>query len=593
MSSAQNRKEFTSRFSARTTLLTGLLIGVVSGVVVYSIIVWTIRSSNSGMGSSSYSTESTDTQRLANSFDTIFSDELSQSDFFGLTESLSTLTQHDLKKLIKKSSNLPWNTRLYTLQEMLVEFLVHISPKEALASLVDFDEHRRLVLLRVVFACWSKTNLEQALSAATELPQSEQHSVLRAIFTEQNSLSSEDLLSISSKHNLESELIAWHRELETFEVLDQEPAKALDLLANDEIDDFLQMDLYRQIVDKWYQLDGMNIIPQIGNARLRESLWSELFDFVTGRDRVVALDYLFGDSERISRPGLAQHLINYWVKDNAEEAFQAVQDLPNSQFRNSMMQRLVFDWAETDPNAVLERLMDIPRFYRSSVLSAAAAELAQDNPKDVLDRISSFRSLPGTNIGSATRTIIRNWSDDEPTQSLEWVQTNTIKGSTLRNDLLSEVLGEYALEEPEQAMKIAVQEFISAEVYPNLESSVIRSLLFANRLDTAKELLGQVRGENRVSQTIEVGVEFAKKSQIDEVITLSSSIPEERNSDYFYQLVTRLTIYDRVSEIMEVISKIPNTEVQSDVAEQLLSAGYGDSTFTTEQVETLRSYVSE
>lgn len=577
----------------RTTLLAGLLIGVAVGVVVYLITGWTTNSSQFGEGLSFYTTESTDSTNLSKRFDRIFSDELSQSDFVGLTKLLSTLDQHDLMKLIKKSSTQPRNTRLYTVQEMMVEFLVHISPEEAFASLADFDEHRRLVLLRVVFTYWSKTNLEQALSAAKELPQSEQHSVLRTIFAEQNNLNSEQLLSLSRRLKLESELEAWQRELEAYALLDQEPAIAFDLLSNDEIDDTQQLDLYRQIVDQWYQLEGLNIISQIRNAGLSAGLRGELFDFVTARDRVAALNYLFGDSEQNAQLSQARNLIGYWVEDNAEEAFRAVQDLPNSQFRNSMMQRLVFDWAETDPDAVLERLMDIPRYYRSSVLSTAAAELAQNNPKDVLDRISSFRSFPGINVDSATRTIVRNWSNDEPRQSLEWVQTNTKKGSIFRNELLSEVLGEFALEDPKQAMSIAVQEFISDDVYPSLDSTVIRSLLFADRLDTAKELLGQVRDANRLSQTIDVGVEFAKKNRIDEVIAISSSVPEGRKADYFYQVATLLTIYDRASEIMEVISIIPTAEVRSDVAELLLSGRYGDSTFTTEQVETLRSYVSE
>ncbi|MXW07858.1 MAG: hypothetical protein F4Z87_07030, partial [Gammaproteobacteria bacterium] len=220
----------------RTTLLAGLLIGVAVGVVAYLITVWTTNSSHFGEGLSSYTTESTDSTNLTKRFDRIFSDELSQSDFVGLTKSLSTLDQHDLMKLIKKSSTQPKNTRLYTVQEMLVEFLVHISPEEAIASLADFDEYRRLVLLRVVFAYWSKTDLEQALSAATELPQSEQLSVLRAIFAEQNNLYSEELLSISSKHSVESELEEWQRALEIYAVLDQEPAKAIVLLSDDEID---------------------------------------------------------------------------------------------------------------------------------------------------------------------------------------------------------------------------------------------------------------------------------------------------------------------------------------------------------------------
>lgn len=258
-----------------------------------------------------------------------------------------------------------------------------------------------------------------------------------------------------------------------------------------------------------------------------------------------------------------------------------------------MMQSLIYGWSPIDPNAVLERLMEIPRMYRTDVVSLAAGALAADDYEGVLDRVLSFRSVPGTNVDLAIENVVRTWSREEPERALEWVQINVADRSPRRSKLLNEVLPNYALIEPEQAMTIAVQEFNPDSLYSNLESRVISSLLYADRLDTAKELLDQVRDEIRALESVNVALEFAKNNRIDEVIALSSSVSAEEKADYFYWLVVRLTIVDRSSEIMEVVSKIPTSKLQSDVVNRMLSGGYGESNFTSDQLTTLRSYVSD
>ena len=529
MISTQTRNEVASQYSVRTILLTGLLIGVAVGVVVYAITIRTFSSLKSVEGPSSPTTESAHSKSTKNEIDRVFSIELTEPNLLKLTEYLSTLNQRNLKDLIEKSSKHSWNPRLYTIQEILVEFLVQISPEEAVASLAGFTDHKRHAFLRVVFAHWSTTNLERALSAALALPRTDQRLILDTIFREHNSLSSEDLSLLSSRLNFESEFVEWQREVDTYEILDEEPARAFDFLTNDEIDDIQQVDLYRQTVNEWFKLEGLNIIPQIGNADLRGGLWGELFDYVTGKDRPAALDFLIGDDEQISRPGLVSHLLDRWGEDDPKEAFRAVQDLPKSQFRNSVSRSLIFDWGQRDPNAVLERLMEIPRMHRSDAVSAAAAALANVNPEDALERVLSFSSVPGTNVDVAIQSVVRIWATDEPTRALEWIQINAKVGSTSRKTLIRSVIGKYALVEPTKAMTIAVEEFKSDQSGDRLDSYVIRSLLSADRINTAIELLQQVQNDSRTLETVNVGVELAKKNRMDEVWHLASPFLPRRN----------------------------------------------------------------
>lgn len=567
--------------------------GLAVGVVVYLIAIWISNATNLGGNLSLSNSQSSHWDVSENDIDLLFSRELSQSDFVKLTASLTNLDQRELQDLIKKSSKQSWHSRLYTVQETLVELLARMSPEEAVASLDDFAEHRRRALLRAVFTHWSIVNLERALSAALKLPRADQSYALNTIFAEQTSLSIDDLSALSSKLNFETELDAWTKELDTYEMLDQEPAKAFDLLNSDAIDDIQQIDLYRQVVEKWYQLDGLKIISPINNAELAGGLSGELLDNVIQKDRQAALNFLSADDEQFSQQSLGRYLVSNWIEEDVEEAFQAVQELPKSQFRNAMMQSLIYGWSPNDPNAVLERLMEIPRIYRTDAVSLATGALAADDPEGALDRVLSYRSVPGTNVDLAIENVVRTWSREEPEQALEWVQINVKDRSPRRSKLLNEVLPNYALIDPEQAMTIAVQEFNPDSLYSNLESGVISSLLFANRLDSAKQLLSQVPDERRALETVNVALEFAKNNRIDEVIDLGSSVSTEEKSDYFYWLVVRLTIVDRSSEIMEVVSRIPTAELQSAVVNRLLSGGYGESNFTSDQLTTLRSYLSD
>ena len=142
-------------------------------------------------------------------------------------------------------------------------------------------------------------------------------------------------------------------------------------------------------------------------------------------------------------------------------------------------------------------------------------------------------------------------------------------------------------------MTVAVEEYRSDQIGRSLESSVIFSLLSADRVDTAIELLDQVRDEIRGSETINVGAELAKKGRMDDVLALSTSVSSEEKLNYFYWVAARMTDYDQASDILELISRIPTVELQSDVVERIFSQRYGLSAFTAKQIETLKSYISK
>ena len=474
---------------------------------------------------------------------------------------------------------------------MLVEFLVRYSPAEAVASIAEFPNHRRHALLQLIFTHWSSSNIHEALSAMTNLRSVDRHVAINTIIVESSDASSQELISAKLRLNSDLDLVEWQQERDIHEIMDQDPFQAIDWLANDTIDDSRQIDLYRQIVERWYQYEGCSIITQLEGTGLSGDVYDELFEQITEKDRVSALDFINSVDDSLQKK-LGYRLIENWVKDDAESAFLAVKYLPKSSFRNSMLRKVAADWGRKDPSIVMDRLLEFPRLYRSVAIAAIASEFALEDPKSALDRMEHLRSVPGTYVDRAVQSIIRTWSTEAPTLALEWVQSHTKVASKTRTELLSEVLSKYALVAPKQAMDIAVEEFSPKYYVYDLERRVLSSLLSDEQLDTAIGLLDRVRDEIRKSASIEIGTELVKQDRISDALNLGDQLFEEQRIDYFNSLAWSL-IRNNTSKFFDLMPQLPSNKLQSDLAEQILDSSSLHRYLSSDQLKVLQSYLPD
>ena len=597
MDSTITQPNRTQKSSVYLILMVGITIGLAVGVTGYLVVNWLFNSDGAGFNQTvsdnsngNANTSSVESAKIE--FDWIFSDELRQSELLEVAELLPTLDLPQLLDLTATSSTQPWTPRLYTIQEMLVELLVQSSPLEAVASLKQYPEHRRRGLLQLVFTHWSKSKFEEAIAAANDLPRSQKRVAMRAIFEERSDLSSEDFSLTANKFDFKSELDAWEQKIAIYGLLDQDPSSAFDRLLNDEIDDSLQRDLYQQVVEKWFEYDGMNILTILDDAPIMGGFSGDLFDLVVGQDRVAALEFIQNVDES-RRIGLGYQLLDSWSRSNTEEALQAVLDLPKSTFRNSMLSSVVRDWAEEAPHAVLDRLLEIPRLYRADAVSAVANQFALENPKNALEQIEVFRSVPGSFVDRAVQTILRSWSDDAPDLALDWIQSNMKEGSRDRIEALFFILYQYAPLDPERAMTIAVEEIHPEDSWYDLGRQVINALVVEKRFDTAIEFLDQIQDDDTLlSIAVRIGGELVEANRMDDSFLVADLLTEERRIEYFYGIVSRL-LRNRTSDLLDLIEKLPSTELQTGVAERLVKNWTLEDYFNVEQIRTLKSYMSE
>lgn len=580
------------KFRTSSTIFLGLLAGLVIGVSTYFLGDWMLNGTDSETVLKSTNTSIIEDDQI--SIDEFYSFKLLDVAPRESFEVFSKLNTRELRELLEISSSQAWTSRLYTVQQILIEYLVLVSPEEALAGIAQMSDNRRHALLRVVFANWSQVNLDEALTAATELSRADRRIAIDTVIETRHDPLSEEWSSHTNEFNFVPHIEDWEQELHVYEILDQEPLRAIELLARDKIDDGQQIDLFRLVAEKMYQNDKMKTILQLEDARLDVGVFDELFKQVTSHDRAAALAF-FSTVEEGRGDSFGWKLIKSWVADDEEGAFLAIKNLPMSSFRKSMYRSLAHRWAEKDPHTVLRRLMEIPRSVRDNALSTAAGELAIDAPKDLLDRLSTLSAVPGANVGRAMGTVIRTWSSDAPKQALAWVQSNTKKDTPTRKELLSNVLPEFALVEPEQAMTLAVDEFNSEDTHLSLslQHKVLSSLLSAEEFDTAIELLAQVHKEVKLYEYREVGFELFRHNRLDDTLKLADSLTDEEKIDYFNSVVSGGVIVGRTDDVLKMIARLPTTDLRTGAAEQVLSNEYYLSEFTNDQLETLKSFVSK
>lgn len=504
-----------------------------------------------------------------------------------LSEYLDSLDEQHLLNLVTASAIQKF-PRQSSIQTMMFEYLVQSSPEHALECVWLFDEHRRAELLTTVFGHWSKIEIQKSIVAATGLNTPYREVAIDAIL-DSGSLSSEDLAALASMERFKQGLSNQDQERVVFELLDHQPQKAFDLLVSDDIKDFEQAELFSQVVDRLYEVEGLSVIAMLHNSDVKGGLKNKLFIEIADRDRAGTLVSLqsIPSHEQIS---LVSPLMKHWISLDAESALAEIRDLPESYFRSSILDTFLSEWARVDPGQVLDRLEEFPRNQRSRAALDAIREITLIDPTEALSRLTSLRTIPGAVNLETELVFVNTWADNAPLKAVEWVQSNAEKDSLERTRMLWRILPKLALSDPKKAMIVAQSEM----PHPSWDRSgydhmIVDSLIRTDKLQSAIDILDQVREEARHQSYSAVGTELVLKDRYDETISLSEKLPPQDRVRYFGSVIYPL-LFENSSRVLTLIAQISNTRVRSDVVNNLLESDYTrERYFSAEQIETLRS----
>ena len=577
----------------------GLVLGLVLSICSY--LVFTERGQSQQDTSLNNSSESTpgflfDVDSLLEqlTFKKTARTDFSTSDLRKISEGLQTFSTEELFKAISQSASLPYTMGLHTVQEMLCEYLVEKSPTKALESVWLFEEHRRIVLLRIVARHWVRQGLEEAVKIATELRQPYREIAFDTVFAEL-SLTDERLsLHRSSKDAEVAAIVARQtHERKIYDTISQDPSTAIDLLLSDDFEDFEQADLFSQAFSELFELEGFDAINKLNVMSYNSEFYDELFIQISAQDRVGMLGYLEGFSPS-ERPLFMYPLMEHWVEDDVESALEAIRNLSNPTMRTYAYSTLVSVWGWTRPLEVLNRIQELPREHRSGAVNTAVDILGTTNPDVVQSLFPSLKAIPGAINDENERMFVYSWSTKFPRKALEWVQEHVELNSVQRSRMLNRVLGEYALVQPIKAMEVAITEDPNpARGTLGLAFSVIDSLLQDEQIDTAIGLLDQVPTNTRAWVYATVAEKLVLEDRFDEVISLSEMLPAADKILYFRSVTVGLSSANS-SDVLTLVANIADASLRSDLVNRILSDEWTtDRHFTEEQLKDLKAFVSE
>ena len=522
------------------------------------------------------------------------STDFNLSDLQKISEDLQTFDLEQLRKAFQSTGLSPYTSSLHSIQEMLCEYLVEQSPVAALASIVWFEEHRVENLLRIMARHLAHRDLEESLKLTAGLKQPYRDIALETMLGELD-LTDDVMSTLLSFNNAEIANVIAEQEHKQriYESINEDPITAFDLLLTDDIADSEQTDLFSQILNELFHIEGLDALKRFDFVNNFQRSYTEMIVPFVAQDRIGTLNYLEQLSQ-YQRTGIMYPFMENWVEFDVENALDTVRTLTNPSFRSSAFRTLLSAWGRTRPLEVIERLEEIPRKHRYSAVVTVVNTLAATSPDEILRLLPSLKAIPGAFNNEIERAFVYRWSSTYPAQALDWVRENIETESVQRDRMLNWVLGEYALVQPEKAMEVAISEDPNpAQGELGLTHTVIDALIQNGQLEAAIGLLDQVPKSNRVYTYAGVAEKLVLENRFNDVVSISEVLPETDRAAYFRWVVRKLSD-THSSEVLTLIAKIPDTLIRTEVVNQTLEDTWAvERYFTEKQLETLRSLVAE
>ncbi len=485
---------------------------------------------------------------------------------------LDNLSDNDLIELIDQSVSRSQSPEISAKQELLFGTFSQTAPMKALDLVMILPVHKADFLLKTVFAEWCHTNIVEAVSAAEALSAPFREIAFEAIVEQHDVLSSSTIETIAVERNFLSTYLARAQNEKAHLLLDQ-PKEAFDLLVKDGISDYLQSETILHVLDLWKKKERFDVIAEVASSKLPRLLRQELLGRITEKDQMSTLQYL-SNLPAQKQIILGMELVNSWSVTDGRKAFEAVHGFNYFSTRAYFIDIVVRQWAEQQPLEVFESIAEIPRKQRASGVAAAVGKLAELNLDAAIQQLDSLRSLPGAVDIFAEQALVEQWTKQAPAEALDWVQDHSKSGSERRSQLMKKLLIQYTAVEPEKAMVLALGEEPTAfDGMIGLEQYVITTLVDLGEVQTAIELLPNLRAAARPMSFATVGYELLKNNRDEEAVQLAMRLPDEARQGYYRDIIQNL-VFANVARVFDTLPQLPTSDSRQAVAQFLLGNSY-------------------
>lgn len=495
------------------------------------------------------------------------------------------------------------------IRRTILSRLVHVNDELAASLFLDLESEQQTSLSYTLAREWASFDLDRAVDFVTSLADSMYvPAAKRAILDLNQTLPIDELRSLANRLG-DTDYIQNLVDRNVREEEAENPSEAWAALSADP--NMLTQDnrsRINNIVNAWIKEEGVLVLDTVTEAiedeDFKESITRYGLRIAAEDNPEAAFDYaLQFDSGGGGLFGMSYNpymysILNEWAEDSPTEALNKVLTIDSTSQRNQYVDNVFSSWARKDIKGMVDSIPHLPSEVQDAARVSGISHLVRDSIDDALSLFDGLEDDAKKN--QAAMSIAFSWAEKDPEAALNWAQTNP-NTESIRSQVTSTMLASLATKDPEKAFNIALELPLNEDGV-GLEASVLGTLAYTN-VDKALELLPKVRaGASQKTAYTGVGGGLAMNGRITEAIELGKELPEEDQLNYYStvgamslsgSMLSGLTGNEPEMDVFATLDAIPIEEARSLVAVQAIVMDQLSNSYSDEEIESLKEYVSE
>lgn len=475
---------------------------------------------------------------------------------------------------------------LFSVQSLIFAELTRLDPELSLALVWETERRNWDKHLNVVFEEWAGLDPRAAMLSAKDLQEPWKSKAFRTILQTRQDFSDAQQLELVASFGATSSLNELNFEAQLQEVID-EPKAAFELVLQADIPEARKSEWVSLVTERWIERENIDNVASM--LRLvhevfspQQPQWRLVVSTLAANDPKLVWEQLAKLSPEAQKM-LNDEVFKAWVKKDAMGAIAALNESQYMSKESSELSSLYAVWASEVWRDLPDLVDLVPVDYQSRMLTGVVRDLVlRIEPSELLEKLKQIQSA-GVNTTSTLESYFTFLSDQDPAEAARWASEYLEEG----NWVMSTVLRKLAVVDAKQAMEIALQQPLNSLA----EQSVIQSLFLQGWLQQGLELLPKVReGTDVTNLYVSAGELMIDYGRTSEAIALAEKLSDEAKRDYFVNLAGRWGFKD-ISKFLPLLNEIPNEEIRSRVAEEILRFDSFSGNLTNNEIEVVRSFV--
>ena len=516
-----------------------------------------------------------------------------------ITSWVSVLDHEKVLDWLNQSTQKDWQVSIQIrteLQTALVQKLMQSSLHQALEFALARLEPVRSTLGSLVLFEWATTDLQGAMDNVKSLPAEDRYWILNTILTAQDELTREEQTDVARELGDEAYALTFYFQ----SLLADENATPKDqwyeIIPLIEVENRQHLDILEAVAVTWIKQDGIEMFDamraSISDTRTLESVAFDVLFGSLAEDPeylVPTFEYTYAQEDDFPRKSfILNSVISKWAREDPDAVMRRTESLPPGEYRVEMIEDAYQELAKREPESLLSDLEAIPRPHREYTSQTAIRVLGERAPLKAVDIVLEVEDIELQQ--SLATTFLWTWVGTDAVAVKNWV-LNLPMDNALRDFLLAPLATSFADSDPHLAFDIALQQSleVNGDSVQGHEVSVLHQIAW-NDVDTALELLPQVREEVRVAGYSRVTNLLINKGKSKKAIELINELQKQEQLEWIEQNLSSWSETDPTG-LLNNLGSVVSGEVRSQIAVDLYALNQHSNTYSEEELSSLRHFM--